>query len=166
LSIRATQFIVDVSERELYETWVKPTGRPKGLTIEEALRLCLCWLRPYPGSWHDKHSYDESDWPPWRQPAAAATPATKEPGWPHRSRRNRTLSWSTTKSSTTPTSLPYALASSTPLRISKNWRIIASRYCGELTDRFDNIVLTVASLQAINDRFSTRKLSFARLTKD
>jgi len=44
----------------------------------------------------------------------------------------------------------------------KNWRILSSRYRGYLDDRFDNVILAVIGLQALNDRLSDRKLSFAR----
>ncbi len=43
----------------------------------------------------------------------------------------------------------------------KNWRILASRYRGELS-RIDTVVQAVAGLQIINERFTGRRLSFAR----
>lgn len=44
----------------------------------------------------------------------------------------------------------------------KNWRILASRYRGDLS-RIDPVVQAVAGLQVLNERFSTRRLSFARV---
>lgn len=44
----------------------------------------------------------------------------------------------------------------------KNWRILASRYRGDLS-RIDAIVQAVAGLQVLNERFSARPLSFARV---
>jgi len=263
LSIRATQFVVDLAEQELSETWHKPTGRPRELSIEEALRLCLCWLRrnltfdelaedfgigkttaweyahevssflaetigcraddlkddvvqkiilvdgtlvptfnwrhrrdlhsgkrkryganvqvisdihgrvagvsrPYPGSWHDKHCYDEAGLAPVMaasgggvgdsgyQGTELVTPIKKKPGIElvdSQSQFNAGVA-------SVRVGVEHAIAHI------KNWRIMASRYRGELTDRFDNVVLVTAGLQAINDRLAARKLSFARFTKD
>jgi len=44
LSIRATKFVIALAEQEFSE-WNAATGRPKVLSVVEALRLCLCWLR-------------------------------------------------------------------------------------------------------------------------
>lgn len=44
LSIRATKFVIALAEQE-FSGWNAATGRPKSLSVVEALRLCLCWLR-------------------------------------------------------------------------------------------------------------------------
>jgi hypothetical protein len=44
LSIRATQFLIALAEQE-FSDWNAATGRPKSLSVIEALQLCLRWLR-------------------------------------------------------------------------------------------------------------------------
>lgn len=262
LSTRATQLVVDLAEQELSETWNKPTGRPKELTVEEALRLCLCWLRrnmtfdelgedfgigkttawdyahgissfladtigctiddlrdttlqkiilidgtllptfnwrhrrdlhagkrkrygtnvqvvadihgrveavsrPYPGSWHDKHCYDEAE---LTHVVAASGGGIGDCGYqgtglvtPIKKKPNVDLVDSQQQFNASVASVRVGVEHA--IAHIKNWRIMASRYRGELTDRFDNVVLATAGLQAINDRLATRKLSFARFTK-
>ncbi len=263
LSIRATQFVVELAEQELTETWNAATGRRRQLSIPEALRLGLCWLRrnmtfaelgedfgvgkttafdyahemaaylaevvgcpvedlkngqaekvllvdgtlvptfnwrhrrdlhsgkhkryganvqvladihgrvqavagPFPGSWHDKHSYDEAGLADvvagsgagvgdsGYQGTGLVTPIKKKPG--------RELSDAERQFNTGVSSVRVGVEHA--IAHVKNWRIMASRYRGEFTFRFDNVVLAAAGLQALNDRLSERKLSFARFNKN
>ncbi|MGH3998627.1 MAG: transposase family protein, partial [Pseudonocardiaceae bacterium] len=44
----------------------------------------------------------------------------------------------------------------------KNWRILTSRYRGNLS-RIDTVIQAVTGLQIINEHLSGRRLTFARL---
>lgn len=44
LSLKAAAVVVQLAEEE-FPDWDRPIGRPKALTLVEALRLCLCRLR-------------------------------------------------------------------------------------------------------------------------
>ena len=53
LSINAAAVVVELAE-QAFPDWNRPTGRPKALTLLEALRLCLCRLRRN-ATYHDLH---------------------------------------------------------------------------------------------------------------
>jgi hypothetical protein len=120
--------------------------------------------RPYPGSWHDKHCYDEGGLAKvvaasgggvgdsGYQGADAVTPIKRKPG--------RELTGGERLFNASVASLRVGVEHA--IAHIKNWRIMASRYRGHLTYRFDNVVLAAAGLQALNDRLSDRSLSFAR----
>jgi hypothetical protein len=260
LSIRATEFVVELAERELSDSWNASTGRRKELSIREALRLALCWLRrnmtfselgedfglgkttaweyahdltafladtigvtiedlkdeavqkiflvdgtlvptfnwrhrrdlqsgkhkrygtnvqvvsdihgrvegvggPFPGSWHDKHCYDEAGLS--EMVAAAGGGGVGDSGYqgtdlvtPIKKKPAQELTDAENRFNAGVASLRVGVEHA--IAHIKNWRIMASRYRGELTYRFENVVLAVGGLQALNDRLSDRKLSFAR----
>jgi hypothetical protein len=120
--------------------------------------------RPFPGSWHDKHCYDEAG---LEQVAKASgggvgdsgyqgtglvTPIKKKPGLELTEEEKRFNA----SVASVRVGAEHAIAHL------KNWRIVASRYRGHLDYRADNVILAVVGLQALNDRLSDRKLSFAR----
>jgi hypothetical protein len=258
LSIRATHYVLELAEQE-FPDWHAATGRPRALSLWEALRLSLCWLRrnvtfaelgedfgvktttaweyahemteflagvlgcpaaelagrvagkiilfdgtlvptfnwrhrrdlysgkhkrygvnvqvvadihgrvegvsaPAPGSWHDKHSFDEAG---LAEVAAGSgggvgdagyqgtdllTPAKKQPGCERTEDQKRVNAGIAA----------LRVGAEWAIAHLKNWRITASRYRGYLSYRLDNVILATAGLQALNDRLSDRKLSFAR----
>ncbi len=263
LSTRATQCVVELAEQELSEKWDAATGRPRALSIVQALRLSLCWLRrnltfaelgedfgvgpttaweyahtmtafladvlgcpaedvagwvagkvilfdgtlvptfnwrhrrdlysgkrrrygvnvqvladihgrvegvsrAFPGSWHDKHCFDEAGidavlagggggvGDSGYQGVDAVTPIKKRPGGK--------LADAEKKFNTALASV--RVGAEWVIAHVKNWRIMTSRYRGDVNERLDNVILTTAGLQALNERFSDRKLSLARFTKN
>jgi hypothetical protein len=46
----------------------------------------------------------------------------------------------------------------------KNWRILATRYRGDLS-RINTVIAAVTGLQMLNERFSERRLTFDRITR-
>lgn len=121
--------------------------------------------KAYPGSWHDKHCYDEADLDtiltgaggvvadPAYQGTTATTPEKKKPGTDltkKQRRYNKSVS-------TIRVGVEWAIGHL------KNWRILTTRYRGKINTRLDNTILAVAGLQKLNDRYSTRKLTFERL---
>jgi hypothetical protein len=120
--------------------------------------------RPFPGSRHDKHCYDEAGLEQVAQASGGGvgdagyqgtglvTPIKKKPGQELTDEQKRFNA----SVASVRVGAEHAIAHL------KNWRITASRYRGHLDDRFDNVILAVVGLQALNDRLSDRKLSFAR----
>lgn len=123
--------------------------------------------RPFPGSRHDKHCYDEAGLAQVAQASGGGvgdagyqgtglvTPVKKKPG--------RELTEEAKQLNAAVASV--RVGAEHAIAHIKNWRIMASRYRGCLDERFDNVVLAVVGLQALNDRLSDRKLSFARFKK-
>lgn len=123
--------------------------------------------KPYPGSWHDKHAYDEAGLDtilagsggdlgdPGFQGTNLTTPTKKPPGGQLTDKQKA----NNKRISTVRVGVEWCIAHV------KNWRIMTTRYRGELTHRFDNVIKAATGLQRLNDIFSTRTLSFARLQK-
>ncbi|MCA1844350.1 MAG: transposase [Actinobacteria bacterium] len=124
---------------------------------------------PFPGSWHDKHCYDHADLQAvvdtsnggvldaGYQGAAAITPAKKPRG-----------SQLTEKEKHTNTQIAkIRVANEWAIAHLKNWRILASRYRGEISHRLNNAIHAVVGLQTLNDNLPDhhRTLSLARLNK-
>src|SRR5262249_7936474 len=117
---------------------------------------------PFPGSWHDKHCYDEAGIEDIASAAGGAlgdsgyqgtgliTPIKRKPG----QKLTENQEQFNAGVSSVRVGVEHAIAHI------KNWRIMASRSRGHLTNRSDNAALAVGGLQALNDRLSDRRLEF------
>jgi hypothetical protein len=117
--------------------------------------------RAFPGSWHDKHCFDEAGieavlagggggvGDSGYQGVDAVTPIKKGPGGK--------LADAEKKFNTALASV--RVGAEWVIAHVKNWRIMTSRYRRDVNERLDNVILTTAGLQALNERFSDRKLA-------
>jgi hypothetical protein len=123
--------------------------------------------RAFPGSWHDKHCFDEAAvdkvlaegggavGDPGYQGTGMVTPIKKPPGG--------TLADTETLFNTAVAIV--RVGAEWAIAHLKNWRILTTRYRGFLNYRIDNVLLATAGLQALNESTSERKLTFNRITK-
>lgn len=120
-----------------------------------------------PGSWHDKHAYDEAG---LDTTLAGCGGGVGDSGFqgtnltvPDKKPRGGELTdkkkANNKRISTVRVGVEWCIAHL------KNWRILTTRYRGEINHRLDNIIQAVAGLQRLNDTHSTRKLTFTRLQK-
>jgi hypothetical protein len=119
---------------------------------------------PFPGSWHDKHCYDEAG---LADIAAASGGGVGDSGYqgtdlviPIKRKPGQELTEDEKQFNSSVASIRVGVEHA--IAHLKNWRIMASRYRGDLSDRFDNLVLATSGLQALNDRLSDRTLYFRK----
>ena len=120
-----------------------------------------------PGSWHDKHCFDEADL------AAILTSCGGLIGdcgyqgidgvTPIKGKSHRKLTDDEHRFNATVASIRFVVEQA--IAHIKNWRIMTTRYRGHL-DRIDNVILAAVGLQALNDQLSGRRLSLSRLAKN
>jgi transposase len=127
----------------------------------------VLWVGPgHPGSWHDKHCFDQTWLTELATIAGSAiadsgyqgsdmtTPNKKQPG---QERSESDIAHNTALA------VIRAAVEWTNAHL-KNWRILATRYRDDLA-RFDRTLTAVTGLQMLNEEHAERKLSFSRLNK-
>ena len=120
----------------------------------------------YPGSWHDKHCFDEAG---LAQILAGCGGLVGDSGYqgtdavtPIKQRSGRKLTDDERRFNSQIASLRYVVEQA--IAHIKNWRIMTTRYRGHL-DRINNVILAVVGLQVLNDHLSSRRLSLSRLVQ-
>lgn len=122
--------------------------------------------KAFPGSWHDKHCFDEAD---LARILANCGGLFGDCGYqgidgvtPIKERSDRQLTEDERRFNKWVASIRFAVEQA--IAHIKNWRIMTTRYRGHL-DRIDNVILAAVGLQALNDHFSDRRLNLSRLVK-
>jgi hypothetical protein len=126
----------------------------------------LAVSRGFPGSWHDLHCFTEAGLGFLAEAAGTAlgdagyqgsdltTPTKKKPG---QTRTDSDIAHNTALA-VIRAAVEWANAHL------KNWRILATRYRDSL-HRFDQTITVVSGLTILNEQYSERPLTFARLNK-
>ena len=119
-----------------------------------------------PGSWHDKHCFDETGLAAILAGCGGLIGDTGYQGidgiTPIKQHPDRKLTDDQHRFNAQVASLRAVVERA--IAHIKNWRIMTTRYRGHL-DRIDNVILAAIGLQALNDHLSERVLSLSRLTQ-
>jgi DDE superfamily endonuclease/Helix-turn-helix of DDE superfamily endonuclease len=122
--------------------------------------------RAFPGSWHDMRCFTAAGWAELvarsggaiadagYQGSPAVTPIKKRPGI-DRTETDRQFNTALAQ---------VRVANEWGIAHLKNWRILSTRYRSQL-HRLDTDLQAVLALQQLNERYSERRLHFARIKK-